>query len=255
MDISKQKERHRGRLFCIRRKNRKCVQTSLRLRKARDTIRRRVCPCAFLKGSLTLEAAWTLPFFLCAVMAMLYVFVMTGFQAEDYRSLTQRAQTMAVTVGQGADSSDPYISLYDHDKVTLPFSVFSFGSRSVVQRVTVRCWVGYTGESFFEGGEEFVYVTPHGEVYHRSRDCSYLNVSIQSIAAGQLKDARNQDGSRYQACGYCVKKGQTTAMVYVTDYGTNYHSRKTCRGLKRTVMAIPYSETGGLRACSRCSGL
>ena len=161
---------------------------------------------------------------------------------------------LAVTVGQGADEGDPYTRLYAYDQVTLPFVAFSFGSRSVVQRVVVRDWVGYTGESFSGDGEIFVYVTPKGEVYHRSRDCRYLNVSIQSIAAGQLDAARNWDGSRYTACVYCVKKEKPGAMVYITNYGTNYHNRKTCRGLKRTVMAIPYSQTGGMRCCQGCGG-
>ena len=217
MDMSKQKERHGGRLFCRCEKYKKGVQTSRRLWRLQKVVSRRVCPCAFQRGSLTLETSIVLPFLLCAVTAMLYVFVMTGFQAEKYRTLTQQAQLLAVTV-------------------------------------VVRDWVGYTGESFSGDGEIFVYVTPKGEVYHRSRDCRYLNVSIQSIAAGQLDAARNWDGSRYTACVYCVKKEKPGAMVYITNYGTNYHNRKTCRGLKRTVMAIPYSQTGGMRCCQGCGG-
>ena len=207
MDMSKQKERHGGRLFCRCEKYKKGVQTSRRLWRLQKVVSRRVCPCAFQRGSLTLETSIVLPFLLCAVTAMLYVFAMTGFQAEKYRTLTQQAQSLAVTVGQGADVGDPYTRLYAYDQVTLPFAAFSFGSRSVVQRVVVRDWVGYTGESFSGDGEIFVYVTPKGEVYHRSRDCRYLNVSIQSIAAGQLDAARNWDGSRYTACVYCVKNG------------------------------------------------
>ena len=57
-----------------------------------------------------------------------------------------------------------------------------------------------------------------------------------------------------KACVYCVKKEKPGAMVYITNYGTNYHNRKTCRGLKRTVMAIPYSQTGGMRCCQGCGG-
>lgn len=254
MDMSKQKERHGGRLFCRCEKYKKGVQTSRRLWRLQKVVSRRVCPCAFQRGSLTLETSIVLPFLLCAVTAMLYVFVMTGFQAEKYRTLTQQAQSLAVTVGQGVDEGDPYTRLYAYDQVTLPFAAFSFGSRSVVQRVVVRDWVGYTGESFSGDGEIFVYITPKGEVYHRSRDCRYLNVSIQSIAAGQLDAARNWDGSRYTACVYCVKKEKPGAMVYITNYGTNYHNRKTCRGLKRTVMAIPYSQTGGMRCCQGCGG-
>ena len=153
MDMSKQKERHGGRLFCRCEKYKKGVQTSRRLWRLQKVVSRRVCPCAFQRGSLTLETSIVLPFLLCAVTAMLYVFVMTGFQAEKYRTLTQQAQSLAVTVGQGADEGDPYTRLYAYDQVTLPFAAFSFGSRSVVQRVVVRDWVGYTGESFSGDGE------------------------------------------------------------------------------------------------------
>ena len=133
MDMSKQKERHGGRLFCRCEKYKKGVQTSRRLWRLQKVVSRRVCPCAFQRGSLTLETSIVLPFLLCAVTAMLYVFVMTGFQAEKYRTLTQQAQSLAVTVGQGADEGDPYTRLYAYDQVTLPFVAFSFGSRSVVQ--------------------------------------------------------------------------------------------------------------------------
>ena len=112
MDMSKQKERHGGRLFCRCEKYKKGVQTSRRLWRLQKVVSRRVCPCAFQRGSLTLETSIVLPFLLCAVTAMLYVFVMTGFQAEKYRTLTQQAQSLAVTVGQGADEGDPYTRLY-----------------------------------------------------------------------------------------------------------------------------------------------
>ena len=89
MDMSKQKERHGGRLFCRCEKYKKGVQTSRQLWRLQKVVSRRVCPCAFQRGSLTLETSIVLPFLLCAVTAMLYVFVMTGFQAEE--NLTGRA--------------------------------------------------------------------------------------------------------------------------------------------------------------------
>ncbi len=83
-------------------------------------------PCAFQRGSLALETFIVLPFLLCAVTAMLYVFVMTGFQAEKYRTLTQQAQSLAVTVGQGADEGDPYTRLYAYDQVDTSVYRISF---------------------------------------------------------------------------------------------------------------------------------
>ncbi|MDO4262238.1 MAG: hypothetical protein Q4C82_09170 [Eubacteriales bacterium] len=203
------------------------------------------------RGSLTLETALALPFLLCAVAALLFVFVYTARAAGDYRSLSQKAQALAVAAGQWRQE-DPYIRLYDYDTAEPPFSGMGFVGRASVQRVTVRCWVGYTGERFSGGEESFVYVTPEGEVYHRSMDCTHLRLSVRSVPLGEIGRERNWSGSRYAACEYCVKDGEAEKSVYITNYGTSYHNREGCRGLKRTVMAIPYAEVKGRPPCSRC---
>ncbi|MCD8364167.1 MAG: hypothetical protein LUC98_14655 [Lachnospiraceae bacterium] len=212
----------------------------------------RVSFCASGQGSLTLEATLTLPFLLCAVTALLYLFAFSAANAVDYRALVEKAETLAVTAGQQM-TDDPYIDLYDYDTAKAPFSALSFGSRSVLRHVTVRAWVGYTGESFEAGGgEQIVYKTPDGEVYHLSCDCSYLALSVRSLAYSALPGERNSSGSRYTACEYCVGNGSANALVYITDYGDCYHNSRSCRGLKRTVMGVPLSEVSGLRPCSRC---
>ena len=214
----------------------------------------RASRCTLWKASLTLETALALPTFLFAVTALLYLFSFSSLQAKDYRKLTEKAELLAVTAGE-LTGQNPYITLYDYETAKLPFSVAGFGSRGTVQKVMVRSWVGYTGESFQAGGkEELVYRTPEGEVYHRSRDCTYLRLTIRSVTSAELPDLRNESGGKYMPCEYCVKKHQAGALVYITDYGSSYHNKNTCQGLKRTIMAVPISQVTGLRSCSRCGG-
>lgn len=215
---------------------------------------RRVSPDASAKGSMTLEAAFAVPFLLCAVTALLYLFAYTSVQAEESKELMERASLLAVTAGQGY-GSDPYVKLWDSDMVSLPFSSLNFGRRLVTKRVVVRAWVGYTGETFQkDAGEMLVYITPDGTVYHKNRDCSYLRLSIRQISYSSLRDERNQSGSRYVPCVYCIRRGWVGGTVYITDHGTSYHSSMACRGLKRTIMAVPLSGAGGRKCCSRCGG-
>lgn len=210
--------------------------------------------CTLKRASLTLEAALVLPLFLCAVTAMLYLFAFSASQGKAYRTLTERAEVLAVTAGASM-KTDLYIRLYDYDRVQLPFASVGFGRQHVVRKVTVRAWAGYTGESFRNGGsEELVYRTPDGEVYHRDRDCTYLKLTIRMVSSLGLADLRNQSGERYAPCEYCCRKEILSSAVYITDYGNRYHNHSTCQGLKRTVMAVPLSKVGGLRSCSRCGG-
>ncbi len=214
----------------------------------------RASRCTLRKASFTLETALALPAFLFAVTALLYLFSFSALQAKDYRKLTEKAELLAVTA-EAVTGQNPYITLYDYETAKLPFAVVGFGSRGTVQKVTVRSWTGYTGESFQAGGkEELVYRTPEGEVYHRSRDCTYLRLTIRAVTSAELSDLRNESGGKYTPCEYCVRKQQAGVLVYITDYGNSYHNKSTCQGLKRTIMAVPLSQVGGLRSCSRCGG-
>lgn len=214
----------------------------------------RASPRVFGRGSLTVETALALPFLLCAAAALICLFACTSVQAKENRALWEKAEILAVTAGQAA-KEDPYIRLYDPSVVSLPFSFLFPGGRLTAQRAVVRAWTGYTGESFRAGNksEEFVYITPEGSVCHKSRDCSYLRLSVRSISGSGLANARNESGAKYYPCEYCVKNAGAGAAVYITEYGTSYHNSPNCQGLKRTVMAVPLSEVGR-PLCSRCGG-
>ncbi len=131
MDMSKQKERH-GEGSSAGVKNIKIgVQTSRRIWRLQKVVSRRVCPCAFQRGSLTLE-----DFLGVAISALCgngdaLCFCDDRISGREIPDIdTARHKTLAVTVGQGADEGDPYTRLYAYDQVTLPFAAFSFGSRS-----------------------------------------------------------------------------------------------------------------------------
>ena len=245
MDMNKNKKGHRGMSFCCREKIKKRLQIPRRYKSGRTSF------CALSKGSMTLEASLALPFLLCTVVSLLWLFSFTVIQAKESRSLMERAQLLAVTVA--SDTADPYVRLYGSDHAAFSFMSNSFGGGRTVRQAVVRAWVGYTGESFRTGqSDEIVFITPEGTVYHRSRDCTYLRLSIRQLPYNALEDARNQSGGKYAPCEYCIHSGWSGSTVYITNYGNRYHSTKNCRGLKRTVMAVPLSEVGGRRCCSRC---
>lgn len=123
----------------------------------------------------------------------------------------------------------------------------------ILQCVQSRKWIGNcTLEQGGSDGEVWVYVTPEGTVYHRSRSCSYLDLSIRAVSRRSLSDLRNQNRGRYYACEHC---GGSASTVYITDYGDRYHSSLSCSGLKRTIYMIKLSQTGGRRVCSKCGAM
>lgn len=132
--------------------------------------------------------------------------------------------------------------------------VVGFKEFAVESRYYGHAWTGYDIELGFgaeETEEEMVYVTEHGEVYHRSIGCEHLKTSVRSVGMPDLQTIRNKDGKIYKACEYCGY-GIGAGNVFVTDYGDRYHSTTGCTGLKRKIYTIPISEVGGKRPCSAC---
>ena len=132
--------------------------------------------------------------------------------------------------------------------------VIGFEEFTVESRYYGHAWTGYDIELGFgqeENEEEMVYVTEHGEVYHRSTGCEHLKINVSCVEMSELDILRNKDGKKYKACEYCGGNiGAGT--VFVTQYGDRYHSSVGCTGLKRKIYTIPISEVGGRRPCSSC---
>lgn len=114
-------------------------------------------------------------------------------------------------------------------------------------------WNGYDVEKQAGAEKEeetYVFITQTGTVYHRNRNCTYLNPSVEIIYCEDVKEKRNASGAIYHACEQCGSNA--AGVVYITDYGNRYHTSLECSGLKRTVYSVPLSETGGRSPCSKC---
>lgn len=149
---------------------------------------------------------------------------------------------------------------YDYKIHVLPENIASI---PMAQRMRMRAWVGRkldtagsggnSGEESEDGNGNTVYVTETGTVYHTSKNCTYLDLSIHQISYGNVSDARNKSGGKYYGCPLC-SKGAHPSSVYITDYGENWHTSLSCSGLKRTVSEKDISDVGDLPLCSKCGG-
>ena len=120
-----------------------------------------------------------------------------------------------------------------------------------VQCAQSRKWIGDLSLEQKTGADEvWVYITPYGTVYHRERNCRYLDLNIKAANLLSLMTLRNADGKIYRKCESCGNSGGKT--VYVTDYGERYHSSLSCNGLKRTIYMVKLSQVGGKKPCSKC---
>lgn len=144
------------------------------------------------------------------------------------------------------------ITLHANYQMTVPIGFFGKLTHTVTQEVSARKWCGYIkGE---EDSKKYVYVTETGEAYHNTKSCPYLDLSIHAIAASEVKRARNCENAKYKACSKCGKTSEKASVIYITDYGTVYHKKIGCSGLKRTIYMIPVEEAGTRHACKKCGG-
>ena len=139
-------------------------------------------------------------------------------------------------------------------KVKPLIPIAGFTKFPVEGRYYAHAWTGYDivgagGSGAVE--EEMVYVTEHGEVYHRNISCSHLKLSVKSTSLAGVDKLRNKDREKYYPCEYCAGK-VAAGDVFITDYGNRYHGRIDCTGLKRKIYTIPISEVGARRPCSDC---
>lgn len=248
-------------------------------------------PCVRLSASLTVEAAFAAPFAVLAAAMLIGLFCVMGTQIVVSAALHDTAAVMAASwtdaeketgvtdrvkarllfqnniksydsvyldslVGGEAGISllksefdGSWIILHAEYRIALPVTFGKWSSLPVRQQVACRKWIGASFDENSQVDSDMVYVTPYGTAYHSTTDCSYLNPSIRRTTVSAVSGLRSLDGSIYYACS-CVQKGQT--VVYVTDYGTNYHGDLACSGLKRTTYLIPKSEVGNRHACSKC---
>lgn len=244
--------------------------------------------CACLKGSYTLEATVIIPivvgFWMCLMLFFRVLQVQTAInQALDYAgrnvavlSSTMDSESALLVSAEGLflkeikeyDAVDKYvkggklgISLLKSDfsenmvvleaeyKIKLPVNFFNIKKLTFGQ---TSCHMKWLGKQVGESDDTYVYYTETGTVYHLTKTCSYLDLSIHSANMAEIKALRNKNNHKYSACSCYVAKNTENKTVYITDYGTKYHGSLSCSSLKRTIYTVKLSEVSGRRLCSKC---
>lgn len=210
------------------------------------------------EGSMTVEAAAAIPVFLFAILNLLSIILMFGEYSTNLADMHQRAKTLSVHAHVIEAAQDVDNDLIIQTKVLklepmIPF--MGFGTNRTIVNCRMRKWTGYdvTGNDGTSVEEEWVYITPFGESYHRSRDCRYLNLKIHAALIQEITFYRNKSGEKYYACESCGTNS-TTGICFYTEYGNRYHVMPNCSALKRTVRTVRLSEVGSRHACSYCGG-
>lgn len=234
------------------------------------------------RASLTVEAALVFPLALFTLCGILFFFRVLHTSLDTKGALAAAASRLALELDQekeagakamlyfnqelkekgaptqwilggtagirwlGTETGGEDVILCIQYSCKLPAAVFGIRQIPVSQQVKIRKWIGAGGGTPTAGGEEvWVYVTPNGSVYHMSRECTHLQLSIRTRPEGQAK-------AEYAPCQRCGNKPPGLC-YYVTDEGERYHTTLNCSGLKRTVYLERLSELAGYGGCSRCS--
>lgn len=144
-------------------------------------------------------------------------------------------------------------------QVRNPIMLFGLQEMEMIQGVKLRGWNGYQLPPLYtiieredDEKEKIVYITESGTVYHLSRTCSHISLSVE-LVIGKPTNRRNKNGGKYYACeSCCTSKESEFETFYITSYGTRYHMDKDCSKIKRTVKEVPLSKVGDKVACKRC---
>lgn len=143
--------------------------------------------------------------------------------------------------------SDDYIILKVNYTLNIDVPLMPVLNKKKQIIIRQRAYIGEgeeNGKHDCEDEDRYVYVTDNKEVYHDSRICTHLNLSIYKST---IVYAKNKG---YTPCEFCGEKCSGT--VYVTNEGERYHSSESCSGLKRTVYRVKLSDVSGIPGCSRC---
>lgn len=210
---------------------------------------------SYVKASMSVEAALSFSFylfFMANIFSLIFLFQQYG---NDLKTLQQRGKETAIYAyaTDGSFHHEDVIVLKKSRNVKPLFSILPVPECKLLSQCVVKPWTGYPveGLGIRKQEEEIVYMTKYGQVYHRSRDCSYLSLSLYVVAYEEVKYRQNQNGDRYDACEICGNHG-FTSVAFLTKQGNRYHSQIHCPGLTRTIECIPLSQIPGVPACKKC---
>lgn len=264
-----------------------CKKTHKKKRKKSQT---EAYPCVCKRAAFTVEAAVVLPLFVGFLVIILFYFRVLQTEIGIEKAMAYTVRVTAACVKEEESQADlgkmrliflerlkreqvptEYIdggilgiSLWNAEtekkdvglgvryEMTAPIGFFGKLTHTAEQKAEARKWAGYSGGNYL--GEGYVYITETGEAYHRTKDCAYLDLSIQSVSAQQIENLRNKNGGKYHKCEKCCEKKTSKGTVYITDYGDVYHEEIGCSGLKRTVYLVEIEKVGQRHPCGKCGG-
>ena len=244
------------------------------------------------KGSITLEAAIVVPIFFFAMLCVSCLLEMMSIQTimrnalySVGKEIAQQAYSSPMISNYGiqqhiiknigadkldrsmiaggengincsksrSDWSTAVIDLSVCYDLELPILMFKIPVLSREETLRVKGWTGYAAGIYGEEKNEVVYVTDYGLVYHKNMSCTYLELSIQAVGIADIENLRSESGGKYYPCESCGSDAVSAGRVYITDYGTRYHTSLECKKVKRNIYAVPLDEVYGLGGCSKCA--
>lgn len=207
-----------------------------------------------LSAGISIEAALSVSFFIFFMSNLMMLIIIFKTYSLNLSKVQQLARYQALITSDDAGGSD-MVSY----QISVPVKSFTnaigFPTGYTNAKIQYRKWTGYdpgmdtTAEA---EQDEYVYVAEYGTVYHRNRECSHLNITMQIIAAEDIDKCRNNSMEKYYPCEKCGGNG--TGILFITPDGNRYHSSAKCSGLKRKIKTVKLSEVQGMEACSLCGG-
>lgn len=198
------------------------------------------------KGSMTLEAAFALPFFLFAVINILYAVNIIGTQSRIDAALHQTGNKMA-------------FAGYVYDRTVgsaIPESIAGVAMTHLYARGQILEYIGKSGleHSCVTGGAAGISLA--GSSVMEEDDVIDLRVSYR---VKPLISVMGFDGftvsqryygkawTGYDVAGHVSDTSQEDPMVYVTQTGTVYHIDRNCTYLNPSVEAVGADAVDGMR--------
>ncbi len=231
-----------------------------------------------MQGSITVEMVICVPLFLYAALCLIWMLEIRSIQTVIRSELHKAGKELAVETAEypffhsdwlkekltssvdknrfnrsmivngvsGIHCDDSYSipgrGIYElsvNYRVRLPIPFFSYLGMKLEDHIRVKAWNGYVKNiGLGEFVQEIVYVTETGIVYHTDANCVYLQPKIKEASKDDITDMRNENGAKYYPCRRCGKFMSEKNAVYLTDYGTSYHSSRYCSSIKRTSASI-----------------
>ncbi len=270
----------------------KSLQVNEKVKRILSPHKERAVLSAF-KGSITVEAAMVLSVFICVIYSMISIPFLINFHSSLQIDLDNAARELSI-IEVGMDNSGGLLDVYSISRILssntgriagtcgilggrcgINLTDSDFDSESGIKTIKAvylwkspqklfafeqkACYIPWIGKSLIDekkqkNGTKKVYITENGMVYHLYKNCTYLTREIKKVNFYDIKNYRNLGGGKYYPCEKCVSEKCEGCEVYITVYGTRYHTNKDCNVLKRYIKEVDIDQVKNKRKCSKCGG-